>query len=290
MSENSTIEQKHKNVRIGDKTEFFAWLPNCIVYDWGLSADALAAALYLNGKPAGWQARPFDIRAHFKWGERIWLRVSRELKSVDLLREKRIATGGTELWFELPDMNLSISKSRTRQNVEVDKTSRSTKCRALAKKDLSLPKKDLYLTDKDILCENKKNEVGRPAKDKDTEDGLVGEAFDKAWQAYPLKKAKQSAHKAFLKAFDGKAAKERLALLATIVSALAAHINEHRAKCDLKAQGGDIWVSELPHFATWITQRRWEDEYQTPEDILKKTSRKKQTLDLSAIESQWEFN
>ena len=74
------------------------------------------------------------------------------------------------------------------------------------------------------------------------------------------------------------------------MSALAAHINEHRAKCDLKEQRADIWVPELPYLSSWLNQARWHDHYQTPEEILITATRKKQTLDLSAIESQWEFN
>lgn len=252
---------------IGPKTEFFAWLPNCIVYEWGLSAEALAAALYLNGKPAGWQARPFDIQNHFKWGVRIWRKVSKELKGFGLLNEKKHKEG-TSLWFAIPDMSLTITKKPPLQNSTVLKAT-VTKCHPLPKKDIT--KKDLIIK-KDILCVKTKKELSK------SEINLI---FDKVWGIYPLKKAKQKALEALTKAFKGKDAAQSEDIATAIWRGLNAHLQEHQAKSELAQQGGDVWVPNLPHLSTWLNQYRWEDEYQEPADILASTTNKRGIVDIN---------
>jgi len=142
-----------------------------------------------------------------------------------------------------------------------------------------------HIKNKDILCENKKNEVGRPAKD--TEGGLVGEAFDKAWQAYPLKKAKERSVLALIKILASKTPDEGKSLAKEIWCGLKAHIAEHEAKKELKEQGAEIWVPELPYLASWLNQARWHDHYQSPEEILITATRKKTFgVDLAAREQR----
>ena len=85
---------------VGNKHTPFSWLPNYLVNDAAVSAEALAAALYLHGKPDGWRARPFDLRKRFGWGESKWEKISKELKDLNLLH-KKITKDGTQLWFEL---------------------------------------------------------------------------------------------------------------------------------------------------------------------------------------------
>lgn len=115
---------------------------------------------------------------------------------------------------------------------------------------------------------------------------MIEKSFVELWRAYPLKKGKQAALRALEKKMKGKSMEAAKALLETIWSGLKAYLDEHGAKSQLKAQGADIWVPELPHLSTWINQCRWEDEHQLPQSILQGATRK-QGLDLSAIEARW---
>jgi len=118
----------------------------------------------------------------------------------------------------------------------------------------------------------------------------IEEVFNELWKIYPLKKAKERSVLALIKILASKTPDEGKSLAKEIWCGLKAHIAEHEAKKELKEQGAEIWVPELPYLSSWLNQARWHDHYQTPEEILITATRKKQTLDLSAIESQWKFN
>lgn len=79
--------------------------------------------------------------------------------------------------------------------------------------------------------------------------------FAEFWEAYPRKIAKGAAMKAFakLRADD--------ALLASILKAVAAARNSDQWKAD-----GGKWI---PHPATWLNGRRWEDEIEAESDPFK---------------------
>lgn len=70
--------------------------------------------------------------------------------------------------------------------------------------------------------------------------------FAEFWSAYPLKKAKATAEKAWQKL------KPSADLQAAILSAIAAH----KLSADWQRDGGQY----IPHPTTWLNQRRWEDE------------------------------
>lgn len=70
--------------------------------------------------------------------------------------------------------------------------------------------------------------------------------FDQFWIAYPNKKAKPAALSAWMKLAPSEA------LFSTIIEAIAAQKLSH----DWTKDGGRF----VPHPATWINQRRWEDE------------------------------
>lgn len=76
--------------------------------------------------------------------------------------------------------------------------------------------------------------------------------FDAFWTAYPRKQAKTPAAKAFarLRADD--------ALLTTMLEALA----RHAASADWRKDGGKF----IPYPATWLNDRRWEDEAAEDDD------------------------
>lgn len=73
-----------------------------------------------------------------------------------------------------------------------------------------------------------------------------GGGFAEFWSAYPLKKAKATAEKAWAKL------KPSAELQAAILSAIAAH----KLSADWQRDGGQY----IPHPTTWLNQRRWEDE------------------------------
>lgn len=70
--------------------------------------------------------------------------------------------------------------------------------------------------------------------------------FDRFWAAYPRKIAKTQAAKAFARLRPDEA------LLARLLQALATHCRSEQWQRD----GGQF----VPHPATWLNQRRWEDE------------------------------
>jgi hypothetical protein len=263
-------------IQTGPKPEFFSWLPNCVVYEWGLSVGALAVALYLNGKPSGWQTRPFDIQQHFKLKEKAWYKISKELKKVGLLHE-RATNKGKALWFELPEMNLVINKKPTGHFGKLQKRN-PAKTPVIANKEF-LPEKDV-LSEKETLCISE-NENKKMTKDE------LQIIFDKLWDIYPLKKAKQKAKESIFKIFKGKTKVEAENLAIKIWEGLNACVTEHTVKNELKNQGGDLWIPNLPHLTTWLNQSRWEDSYMAANDILNSTERKKHGLDLDIYQSGW---
>ena len=84
----------------------------------------------------------------------------------------------------------------------------------------------------------------------ESKNSLVGN-FKKFWEVYPRKVAKPSAEKAWKKLNPNEE------LLATILSAVEVHSKSPAWKKDDK--------QFIPHPATWLNQRRWEDETRTEE-------------------------
>lgn len=106
----------------------------------------------------------------------------------------------------------------------------------------------------------------------------LDEVFEVMWKNYPLKKGKQTAATAFKKIFNTTPPQEAEKLIESIKSGFVAHITEHRTKSELKKQGADIWVPELPHLSTWLNNRRWEDEHQNPAEILHSSEKERPGL------------
>ena len=79
-------------------------------------------------------------------------------------------------------------------------------------------------------------------------------AFVEFWDAYPRKVAKGSAEKAWIKVNPDDALKDE------ILSAVEAQ----RGSDDWKKDGGAF----IPHPATWLNQRRWEDEQQEAAQVV----------------------
>ena len=88
--------------------------------------------------------------------------------------------------------------------------------------------------------QNKEHEETR-AREEKTPPG-----FDRFWEAYPRKTAKQEAIKAFEKL------KPDAMLIETMVKAIA----QQKQSAQWQEDGGRY----IPHPATWLNQHRWEDE------------------------------
>lgn len=76
--------------------------------------------------------------------------------------------------------------------------------------------------------------------------------FDQFWTAYPRRKGKGEAEKAFRKAMQ-------LVDLDTILTAVDAYKREHEYLL-----GRDGWVADYKHPATWLRAKCWEDDYECP--------------------------
>lgn len=94
--------------------------------------------------------------------------------------------------------------------------------------------------------EDKDKEESKEQKHTPLPTSAVATGFAEFWSAYPLKKAKATAEKAWAKLKPG------AELTATILSAIATQ----RASADWQRDGGQY----IPHPTTWLNQRRWEDE------------------------------
>jgi hypothetical protein len=95
--------------------------------------------------------------------------------------------------------------------------------------------------DRAVIAEEKRRE--EKSREKKTSARAVDDVFDKFWSKYPRKVAKTAARKAWEKiAVDD-------ALLATILAALDAQIASEQWRAGF-----------IPHAATWLNGRRWEDE------------------------------
>jgi len=72
--------------------------------------------------------------------------------------------------------------------------------------------------------------------------------FAEFWQAYPRKEAKAAAEKAWAK------------VPADLHAAIMAAVGKHKKSDQWTKDGGAF----IPHPATWLNQRRWEDEVPEP--------------------------
>lgn len=73
--------------------------------------------------------------------------------------------------------------------------------------------------------------------------------FEEFWKMYPNKKAKVVAKKAWAKITD----------IDTIFTVIMSALDAHKKTEQWTKSGGKF----IPHPATWLNQRRWEDELET---------------------------
>lgn len=101
-------------------------------------------------------------------------------------------------------------------------------------------------SDSDVLAPCLQPAVPETEKRRDREEG-----FDSFWQAYPNKKAKADALKAW-----GKVPPE-------LHSSILAAVTVQKQSADWLKDGGKF----IPHAATWLNGKRWEDETATEGSI-----------------------
>lgn len=94
-----------------------------------------------------------------------------------------------------------------------------------------------------------------PALPEPEDDGKtpMDRRFERFWKAYPRKVGKGAAEKSFKKYKPDDSLTERM----------IASVEAHKKSDQWKKDGGQF----IPHPATWLNQRRWEDEIETEEEI-----------------------
>ena len=96
------------------------------------------------------------------------------------------------------------------------------------------------------LTEPEKNEIRKKEERRKKIEDRRDIYFDRFWESYPRKEAKQTARRAFEKLNPDEA------LLQTMLEA----IERFKGTAQWKEENGRF----IPHPATWINQKRWEDE------------------------------
>ena len=61
-------------------------IPHNLINEGGLTAEAIAALVWIKAQPSCYTFRVRDIKARFKWGNFLWRRVSTELKDLGILK------------------------------------------------------------------------------------------------------------------------------------------------------------------------------------------------------------
>lgn len=110
----------------------------------------------------------------------------------------------------------------------------------------------IFATDEEANQANASNKNKNKEKEKEKEKEYM---FDRFWAAYPRHENKPAARKAFAKADPDEE------LLLTMLTA----IEKQKASSQWQENGGQY----IPHPATWLNGRRWEDEIQPQRTPLK---------------------
>lgn len=98
-------------------------------------------------------------------------------------------------------------------------------------------------TETKILKEEKKEKEKKEKED-------ISQRFDRFWAAYPNKKAKQDAFRAF----------QKLKPDDDLLNRMLAALEREKESAQWQESGGRF----IPHPATWLNGRRWEDETTSP--------------------------
>lgn len=288
-NDNMNTDQVNKKINIfrvcKNKNNPYLLLNKTALHDSRLSWKAKGIHSYMLSMPDDWVFHRDELATHATDGIDSLKSGLAELGNTGYIEIKMIrdAKGRIVGWetvvFEQPQAHLIQISTRSGKSTSGKSTSGKSN-----PTNNDLTNNDLTNND---LIDHSSNDLNADKKLIKNEDRLtadqIQEIFNKLWPLYPLKVAKQAALKAFTKIFKGKPMKEAEELANAILLGLTAYITERETKESLQKQGAKIWVAELPHLSTWLNNKRWDDEYQTPEQLLKDAKPKFGGLNLDAF-------
>jgi len=196
-----------------------------------INPDALAIWIYLQTRSSDWKVIASYLQERFSIGRDRYWKAMACLKELGLMSHEVIREEGTGKMLGKRiivhyEPNLQVSEH------SVDRSDGAP----------SIRETDHYLIkDSSTELSEKKPTVAKAPGKAD-----VNSDFARFWSVYPNKKAKGDAEKAWAKI------KPDQPLAEIIVTAVMAH----RLSADWKKDGGQF----IPHPATWLNGKRWEDE------------------------------
>lgn len=265
-------------------TRGFTIIDNKLLQTNLLSMKAKGLAVYLLSLPDNWVVHQTELRKHFTDGQSSIAAAIKELRvagyvKIEQLRSVGRITGwrtyvreSLDIPWPLPELDFRDLENKDLQNSTLLSTNNT--------KDPFIESTHIALLEKDDEKKAGKELKAKPNKITKEDIQVI---FNEMWKVYPIKKSKVASLAALEKKLKGKGMDDARTLAIAIWEGLKAHIMEHGAKTKLKAQGADIWVAQLPHLSTWISQERWSDEYQKPEDVLLHAEKKRGIIDLESF-------
>jgi hypothetical protein len=152
---------------------------------------------------------------------------------LDILRYKSVT-----LQMKTWDSHQQVRARRSRYpSPEEGKITNDITCNQMKSSDSKCPRNP-------IQSESNPNPNPNPSRGSAHEEKTPN-GFDRFWEAYPRKTAKQEAIKAF----------EKLKPDAMLIETMVKAIERQKQSAQWQEDGGRY----IPHPATWINQRRWED-------------------------------
>lgn len=107
--------------------------------------------------------------------------------------------------------------------------------------------KKVLTTDESTQSRVKKSRVDKTIDYRNKEKTITTESFEVFWKAYPKKKSKGDAERAFKKVNPGE----------QLLTTMLATIERAKKSVDWQKDDGQY----IPHPATWLNAKGWEDEY-----------------------------
>ena len=133
------------------------------------------------------------------------------------------------------------------ERMKIESEKRKSFCKSRSNNKSGRPKKDIKNNHKKITSKSYDNrKIIHMENENENENININDKFNLFWKAYPKKKAKQDAEKAFLKLNPD------VELLQTMLSS----INTAKTTEDWLKEKGKF----IPYPATWLDGKRWTDE------------------------------
>ena len=209
----------------------FTQVANDILNEASVSLSAKGMFAYLFSKPEGWQFSSERIINDHSDGKRAVLSALKELETAGYLTRQRLASGRV-LYFMKHGQSAETALGVTEPKVQ---KTHSAETHSAESAPVS-------------------NKEGDSNKENIKKDSAI--LFEDFWKEYPRKTAKHLALKKWL------SMRPSAELTATIIAAVELHKKTRQ------------WQESsrfIPHAATFLNQRRWEDEVEEQKIIGKKT-------------------